>query len=157
MCRVVLTSVVLLTLVLGGRAAAQDDKLPPGLDRQSLKEAPGDDALLKLQKEQFNSALAEGRIRFQEFMTGRNVLGALLSVAQRLETADVNLQTSKAGRVAARQQSLELLRKLEAIQKARFEAGRVSVADLEQVRYARIGAEIRLLQAQRDAAPEKKK
>jgi hypothetical protein len=158
MNRLVFPAVVLLTLALGGRAAAQkdDDKLPPALEVKPLQPAPGDDDLRKLQKELYNAALEEAKGRYHQFMV-RGDTEPLVAALRRLAVADNALQINLADRVATNQRAVELMRHLEAIQKNRYTAGRVALPDLEQVRFARIEAEIRLLEAQRNAKLDKKK
>jgi hypothetical protein len=147
------TSVLPVLMVLIGPAFGQtgrepdpaEEALPAYLKREPLKPAEGDSALRKLQKERFNAALATTKARYQEYLAGRGTTDMLLDSVQRLTTADLELTDKPAERIAILEKRLALYREADKIMEARYQAGRISLADREEMRYQRLDAEIQLL------------
>jgi hypothetical protein len=151
----------LLAIPLGGFAipspAAQpaqpaEPKLPAILTAKPLQAGPGDDDLRKLLIARYNAAVAEAAGRIQEFQTGHCNLEAMAGVARRLVDSGLELRDKAADQVTLREQFLELAKEIEKIVQVRFEAGRISPADLELAHYERLDAEIQVLKARRKAA-----
>jgi outer membrane protein TolC len=142
--------VVLLALV-PSLGTAQEDKLPAVLDAKPMEAAKGDDELHKLLTERYNAALDEARVRYRRYLGGNDSLNDLEHAARRLLDARLAFCTKEAERVPVYEQHLELARQVERLQKARHDAGQVSVADWDQARFRRLDLEIRLLRAKKAA------
>jgi hypothetical protein len=87
------------------------------------------------------------RARVQEFLAGRGTLDLLLEAQQLLLHAELAVSTSDAQRVAAYERYWEATLTVEMMNKARFEAHRISIQDYAQTRYERLDAELQWLQA----------
>jgi hypothetical protein len=150
----------LLTAAVAARpAAAQEEeiKIPVLLNAKSVEVKGADDDLRRLQKARYNAALDEGKARFNEYLAGRGGLEKLMAAARRVLESGLELNTGAADRIQLRVQLLELAREVEKISQAKYEAGRLPVAEMARARYLRADAEIQLLQARRDAAQGKGK
>jgi hypothetical protein len=133
--------------------AEPEETLPALLKAEPLKTAPGDDELRKLQKERYNAALKELHLRNELIAAGKDTpLDGIYDAAGRLLDAELDLAQTPAERVAVRQKQLGLSKEVEATTKHFSEAGnsKVSPADVEKARYARLTAEIKLLRAKKD-------
>jgi hypothetical protein len=135
--------------------AAGDEKLPAILSAKPLKPEPGDDELHKLLQERYNAAVAEMQDRYREFQAGRGTVEVFGETAQRLVRAGLELSDKPADRIALLTDYVALTKEIEKINQARYDAGRIPHADLEQARYQRLDAEIQLLHAKRKAKPSK--
>jgi hypothetical protein len=161
-----MTRTTLLLAALLGAAApdqpaarAQDEevKAPSILTGKRLKAAAGDDELRRLLKERYNAALDEANAHWQQFLAGREPQEQLVGCFGRLRDAGLPVHEKVADRLAFQQAYVDLLREVEKISQAKYDAGRVPVAELYHARYLRLDAEIRLLQLRQDLAPPKKK
>jgi hypothetical protein len=92
--------------------------------------------------------------RQREFFNGRGTLTFLLNVSLWLLNAEDGLENSPSGRKDALERYWERTRVIEAIQKDRFEAGRVSLKDYTHPKEKRLQAEIWLAKAKAGHAPE---
>jgi hypothetical protein len=83
---------------------------------------------------------------------------AIYDAAGRLLDAELDLAETPAERVAVRQKQVGLSKEVEATTKHFSEAGnsKVTPADVEKARYARLTAEINLLRAQKDLPTPKR-
>jgi hypothetical protein len=105
-------------------------------------------ALLKeLSKSRRDAALAEVAARFDEFRAGLGALALLTDAIHRLRDAEVQLSDDPQSQYAACDRAYQLFKIIEAINEARFQAGRIAVQDLAQARYHRLAAEIERLRA----------
>jgi hypothetical protein len=138
------------------RVAAADEKTPAVLDAKPMEPAKGDDELHKLLKERYNAALEEVQVRFKQVIAGTGNPDELARAGRRLLHARLELCEKAADRVPVYEQQLELARMVEKIQKARHDAGQVSVADWDQARYERLDIEIGLLNAKKAAGARPK-
>jgi hypothetical protein len=151
----ILAALVLLGAAAVGRAA-DEDKLPAVLDNKPLEPAKGDDEERKLLKERYNAALRELQSRFLIFEAGKGTLETLSDAAKRVLDSELELCVKPAERIGVREKYLELARVAEKVQQARRDAGNASIADLEQARYFRIDAELKLLREKKAAEAKPK-
>jgi outer membrane protein TolC len=136
---VLAAAVLVLT---GGRLAAQDEKGIPRIDPVKIDQA--DDELTKLRKERFNAATAVLDFRGREFTAGRGTLDILLEAMDMVAQAQAALSNDPKQHLATLEKVLEVAREVDKINEARFNAGRISVADQQQSRYKRLDYEIRV-------------
>jgi hypothetical protein len=142
--------------LLAPRAVAEDDKTPAVLDAKPMEPTKGDDELHKLLKERYNAALEEVQVRYKQILAGTSNLDELARAGRRLLHARLELCEKAPERVPVYEQQLELARMVEKIQKARHDAGQVSVADWDHARYERLDLEIQLLHAKKAAGAKPK-
>ncbi len=146
--------VVLLGALAGtsappARAQEEEYKLSPLLTAKPLQAVAGDDELARLQKERYNTAVEEAKARYNEFLAGRGNQDKLLAVFQRLEGSGMKVNLTGADRIAFRQRYLEMMRDVEKITKAKYDAGKVPISEMLHARYLVQDAEIQLLQTRR--------
>jgi hypothetical protein len=145
-----------LAFILVGQLGAQpkDDteELPAIFKGKPIPPAAGDDELRKLLKERYNAAVAELGGRYQMFLAGRGTFDSLFDGARRVVHAGLELHDKPADQIALLTGYVELARKIEKINQARDEAGRIMRQELDYARYMRADAEIQLLRAKKAAA-----
>lgn len=153
-CRNVTFQVALVCLLGGhptGPLQAQptgaEQRLPAILTAKPLKPEPGDDELRKLLKDRYNAAATELHERYADWLVGRLMNNTLTDCAQRLLTAGLELSDKSADQVALLTDFVALAKEAEKLTQAHFDSGRRGRGDLEQIRYFRMDAEIRLLRA----------
>jgi hypothetical protein len=161
MHRATIPLVLLLTATAAARpvpAAQKDDMpLPRILSAKPLEIKGGDGELRRLQKERYNAAVQEAQARWQEYLAGRCDVDALSAVSRRVLDAGAPLNDKAADRVAFFAQYAELARDMDRVARARHEAGKIPISQAAHARYMRLDAEIRLIQARREAARAKAK
>jgi hypothetical protein len=99
-------------------------------------------------------ALAETEARFRESLAGRGTLDILLEAAQHWLDSELALCERDADRVAALARHWQLAWTVETVNRARYEAVRIPLQDLAQTQYARLEAELNLVQTVARAGPE---
>jgi RNA polymerase sigma factor (sigma-70 family) len=107
----------------------------------------GGDRLKKLLKERADTALEEWDARNKEFLAGRATLDSVHGAARRLRDAQLELSETKEERLAALGKYLQLMKAVEEVQQARYDAGRIPIQDLKESKYYRLEAEILLERA----------
>ena len=139
-------------------------KLPVLLTAQLLKVDPRDDDLRKLLKARYNEAVGELRDYYElkdlasrYGRTMRDSPDDLYGPWQRLVQAGQELCDGPAEKVTLLTQYLEITKEAEALEQARYNAGRVRIGDLHRTRYERLEAEIQLLRVRREADKVKRK
>ncbi len=105
------------------------------------------DKIHSLQLERRDALKKAVECRLNEYEAGRGTLESLLNGSKLLLKAELDLANTKEQRIAAHAALLELATKVLKISKERYEAGRVTEADHQQVRAARLEAEIGWLKA----------
>jgi hypothetical protein len=85
--------------------------------------------------------------RFGNLRVGRGTLSLVLDGLDRAAEAGLEAAESPADRLAALSRRWETARAVEAINRARYEAGRIAFQDLAQTEFARLDAEVRLADA----------
>jgi RNA polymerase sigma factor (sigma-70 family) len=130
----------------GGQAAAPapDDKKK---EEPPADKAKADDEIKALLKARADTAETVVNARYQEFVAGRGTLDILLRYSEKRLEAELEQTDKKEEQLAALKKHLELMQEIEKINQARFDAGRVSIADLAASQLARIEAELRLARA----------
>jgi hypothetical protein len=103
--------------------------------------------LKDLLKARYVVASEEVSARFMEFMTGRGTLDIFISSTRRLLDAERELSGKRDAQIAAMEKQLRLLKEAEKVNQARYDAGRITVQDLAQIKYNRLDAEIALERA----------
>lgn len=83
--------------------------------------------------------------RAAEFTAGRGTFDFLLKAARRLRDAELAVSTTDAARSAVRERYWRQLFAIEAINRARDEAGRIPLKEYNQARAARLEAELQLI------------
>jgi hypothetical protein len=109
---------------------------------EALHAAPAD-----LARDRREAAREGYRARAEEFLAGRGTLDLLLQALRQLTEADLAVDPNPPERAAALESSWAQAWEIEKINEARYDAGRVPVADLLATRYVRLDAEVRWLQA----------
>jgi hypothetical protein len=131
--------------------AAEGEYKMAALDEARVKElleaAKVSDKLRALLKGQYEAALAETTARWEEFIAGRGTLDLLFGASLRLLEAERALSDKKADQVVALENQWKRMRVMEGVNQARFDAGRVPIAELSQTKFYRIQAEIWLERA----------
>jgi hypothetical protein len=126
--------------------------VPALLTGQPLKDDPKDDELRKLLKARYNEALVEKGGLYKMYRAGQGSFGSFAEARQRLLQAGLELCDKPADKVALLTQFVKLTKAAEKVAQARFEAARGTESALHRLRYQRLGAEIQLLRAKREAA-----
>jgi hypothetical protein len=131
-------------------AAYFDRLFGEALKQSALAEAaPTDDELQKLRKQRYQSARTELTARLQGFVTGaaQETIDVLADcITKRLLPAELALSDRPAEKVTAYERSLSILKGMESVQEARYRGGRISIRDLEQARFERLGMEVKVLE-----------
>jgi RNA polymerase sigma factor (sigma-70 family) len=151
--------VVLALTVIGGAGfcaiylRAQDravevpaSKFPEKTSPDTKTPAKSAEAMRKLLKERRDMAELEVKVRYAQYLAGAQAvtLDLILEGSKRLLKAELELSEKKADRLAAYEQFVKLTKEIAEICKRKFEAGRISQADLAQAEYERLDAEIAL-------------
>jgi hypothetical protein len=114
------------------------------------KPAPNDDELHKLWKQCYQSAHNEFITRLDGFEAGttRGTIDLLLAcVTKRLLPAELALSDRPADKLTACLRALTILKRVESVNETRYNAGRISIQDLEQSRCERLMMEVKVLEA----------
>jgi hypothetical protein len=85
--------------------------------------------------------------QWENYQTGASGAPVLFQASRKLLEAELAVLDDPAERVAARERYWEQTRIVEDVQRAKYEVGRVSLADVMQISYERLDAEIRLAEA----------
>jgi hypothetical protein len=124
----------------------------PGLDeaevKKLLKESKASPRLQTLLAERQAAARTELRTRHEQFLAGRGTLDILVGASERLLEAERDLYPTRKDQVAAWKRHVRLLEDVEKTVKDIYDAGRASLADYSQAKFARLNAEIGLERAQ---------
>ena len=143
---------VLLLVGAGGTAArAQTSRaiqLSPKvievLNMPPLEIKDDDSDLLKLRKQRFNAALNEAKDRYTMYKNGLTRLSDLIEVGQRVLSAQADVALTPEERTTVLEKQLEIYNEAEQNLDKQVKAGRGQAADLERLRYDRLGIEIDL-------------
>jgi len=151
LCVCVSAFVILLTLSGHSRAqpSAADGAESPFLHGRAVAIEEGDDELLKLLKARYNEALAEMSLHHKYMRMGRGALPE--EAGQRLLRAGLDLYERPEERVTFLEQYVEFAKSCEQQIDMRVEIGVAGMEEAHRARYVRIGAEIDLLRARREA------
>src|SRR5947209_697035 len=128
--------------------------LPPEITN-ALKPIPlaepaaGDDELAKLRKERYQVARSELSTRLEAFLPGTT--GTTIDILfdcmnKRLLPAELALSDRPADKLAAYKRSLAVRKWVEWVNDLRYQAGRISIQDLQHSRFERLNVEIKLLE-----------
>jgi RNA polymerase sigma factor (sigma-70 family) len=98
------------------------------------------------------AANAEWEARLNEYNGGRGTQTVMLACSKRLHNAELKKASSSEGRLHAHKEHFDRMRVLTNIAKTRFEAGNLSVADVQEANFARIEAELELVEAANKSA-----
>jgi RNA polymerase sigma factor (sigma-70 family) len=137
--------VVLVALAAGGVIVYPSLSAQQSPAKQPEKPSPaakGEDKLNALLKERVEVAKQWLDERHQEYLAGRGTLDILFEASRELVHAEQELSGNKADRIAALEAHLKLTKDIEEINRTRFDAGRLSRADMHQSTYYRLEAEI---------------
>jgi outer membrane protein TolC len=136
---------LLAAVLLGGGVAWGRAPATPGagpaLDKATQAQ------VRKLLEERRDALRKVIEARQKEFEVGRGSLDGLLRTARKLLQAELELATTPAQRIAAHQAHYDIAKKVEEMNATRYDAGRLSFADYQESRAARLAAEIALLRA----------
>jgi hypothetical protein len=128
------------------------------LSAKPFKEEPKDDDLRKLLKAQYNEALGELKDYYElENAANRNGVTLrgdpddLYGPWQRLVRAGLELCDKPDEKIALLKQYLEMTKEAEKVAQQRYDTGRVRIGALNRARYERLGAEVQLIRAKREA------
>src|SRR5262249_2269685 len=117
-------------------------------EKKAEKPAPAaEDKLTTLLKARVEMAETEFANRNQEFLAGRGTLDILFGAGKRLLQAQQELSNKKEDQISALEAYLKLTKDIEEVNQARFDAGRITIADLAESKYYRLEAEIWLERA----------
>jgi RNA polymerase sigma factor (sigma-70 family) len=112
-----------------------------------LAASTANDKLKPLLKERYQAASVEMESRYKDFVAGRGTLDILFGSSRRLLEAERELSDRKADQIAALERRWKILRAVEQLNQARFNAGRIPIHDLAVSRFHRLDAEIMLERA----------
>ncbi len=114
-----------------------------------VKAAPKEAAirLQALLKERLNAARTEWDARMREFLTGLGTLEFLFGASQRLVKAQRAMSDRKEDLLTALEDHVKRMKKVEEIEKKRFDEGRIPIYVLAESTYYRAEAEIQLERA----------
>jgi hypothetical protein len=103
-----------------------------------------DTQIIRLKKMRFNMALNEAKDRYNLFKKGLIKLYDLIGVGQRLLSAQADLAQSPEERADVLQKQLEIYAEAEDNLQKQIKEGKAENADLDHLRYERLGVEIDL-------------
>jgi hypothetical protein len=103
-----------------------------------------DTQIIRLKKMRFNMALTEAKDRYTLFKKGITKLYDLIDVGQRLLSAQADLAQSPEERADVLQKQLEIYAEAEDNLQKQIKEGKAENADLDHLRYERLGVEIDL-------------
>jgi hypothetical protein len=112
---------------------------------------PQDGELRKLLKARYDEAVAEFQASFRAFEAVRGNVTWLYEAGQRVVESGLELTDKPEERIALLTLTVENMRKAEAIAKANLEGGEATVSEVHKACFQRLGGEIRLLRAYREA------
>jgi hypothetical protein len=117
-----------------------------------VSQPPDPEALRKRLADLLTERAAELRkevaARTTEYKDGRGTLDILLEANRNLGWAELELTDDPKQRAAAHERLIQAMRDIEAVNKGRFEAGRISAKDYKQTQAERALAEINFIQEQ---------
>jgi hypothetical protein len=128
------------------------------LASEPLKPAPGDDAVKKLLKDRYNTALDLLKIQMARFAAGREnrTVSSLVDAMDQILRARRELTDKPADLIPLLEVRFELARDAESQAEALYRTGGlIGPADLPAARIVRIDAEIDLLRMRKRASTEK--
>jgi hypothetical protein len=128
------------------------DKLIALVNSEPLVPAAGADDLRKLQVARYNAALEMIKWRYKKYQTDLRDVDDLHEQFTLLRDARLDLCTSPAERIAALEKFLEIAREYENNMAIAAKVDQWANADLERAHYGRLGLEISLLKARREAS-----
>lgn len=141
MSRQVLTALLIVIAgLLGGAAYADDDGAP--VQAKYRRTATEIQVLLRSRRD---AALHVWEARLREFLVGRGTQNFTLAYLRHGADAELALATSERDRLAVCEKYWLWLRIMEAVNRERSDAGRISHKDYLQVQYLRLGAELALI------------
>jgi hypothetical protein len=103
-----------------------------------------DTQIIRLKKMRFNMALTEAKDRYSLFKKGSSKLYDLIDVGQRVLSAQADLAQSPEERAEVLQKQLEIYAEAEDNLQKQIKEGKAEGADLDHLRYERLGVEIDL-------------
>jgi hypothetical protein len=103
-----------------------------------------DTQIIRLKKMRFNMALTEAKDRYSLFKKGLIKLYDLIDVGQRVLSAQADLAQSPEERADVLQKQLEIYAEAEDNLQKQIKEGKAENADLDHLRYERLGVEIDL-------------
>src|SRR5262249_25608475 len=115
------------------------------LSKAKLEAAQAEPKRLAIAKYEVARGIYEAREK--EFLAGQGTLEFLLNSSRRLLKSERAVFDQPAEQVAALERYWERSKQIEDIYKGRFEAGRVSIQEYMDTRYARLEAELWLIEA----------
>jgi hypothetical protein len=110
--------------------------------KKLLEKAKVSDKLKALLKDKHQAAFDETRSRWDELLAGRGTLDIYLGASLRLLEAERDLSDKKEDQVTALENHWQRMKVVEQVNQARFDAGRIPIADNAQTKFYRIQAEI---------------
>ncbi len=131
---------------------AGDQLAAPAPEEKKKEEPPappvkGDEEIKALLKAKVEVAETVVKARMQEFLAGRGTLSVLLEFSRKWLDAELERAETKEEKLAALKTHLERMQEVEKVNKERYDAGRVSIAELASAQYERIDAELMLARA----------
>ncbi len=132
-----------LRLLTLKREAADKDK-----EEKPFKASAGvradDDKMRRLLNDWSDAAKKAFEAHKQEFLVGSISQITLIESSRRLLRAEVERSENKAARIAAYEANLNRIKEIADVEKLRFEAGKLSISDLQDTKAARCEAEFLL-------------
>ena len=127
------------------------EKLIALVNSAPLVPAADDDELRKLRVGRYNAALEVLKWRYKKYRNNLRDMQEFYNQFQFLREARLDLCRTPAERIVALEQSLEIAREAERNNAIAASVDEWSNADLQLTRYGRLGLEIALLKARREA------
>ena len=118
-------------------------KVRPILKAKPVEPSKNDDELKKLLKARYNTAVRLLRAAYDRVESGRDTPESLFAAGAILTLVVI------ADQIAMRELYLEIAKEVEKFTETRFQDQRISVMELESVRYQRLTAEIELIRAKK--------
>ncbi len=119
-------------------------------------EALSPDTIPRLKATRLDATRTTVDWRWREVAVGRGTLDFLIEAGWRNLDAELGLCQTQPERVRAHEKHWQLMRAIEDVNKARYDAGRVSHKELMESRSERLEAEIRLLRTRAGEVVEKR-
>ena len=147
------------TLAQVGTVHPEKAQLPASVQNMKLQTSPkvtevlnsaplmikdDDTQIIRLKKMRFNMALNEAKDRYGSFKKGITKLYDLIDVGQRVLAAQADLAQSPEERADVLQKQLEIYAEAEDNLQKQIKEGKAENADLDRLRYERLGVEIDL-------------
>jgi hypothetical protein len=121
--------------------------IPEDLLESLFSDKKGGAKTASVLQDQYKAAREEADHRWGNLVAGRGSLDLTLGSFRRMLKVELDLCAKKVDVVAVLEAQLQRTRDVETVNQSRFDAGRISIQDLEQSRFYRIRAEIRLERA----------